>query len=236
MVILVGLCAVLGAACGAFAPRVADRLAVEAGRPPRPGCVHCGSSFPPGPSGWVRVGASCPTRRCGAAPRAALPVLAGGGAAGALGAALGPAPELFAFLAAAVLGLLLAMIDLACLRLPNVLVGALLAVISLPLTAGAVLLGEPDRLLRAVLAGTLCGAVHLLIPRLGLGDVKLAAVLGVLLGWLGWPTVLLGLLLPHLLTGPVALFLLLTRRAGRRTALPFGPALLTGALLATVLT
>jgi prepilin signal peptidase PulO-like enzyme (type II secretory pathway) len=71
---------------------------------------------------------------------------------------------------------------------------------------------------------------------LGFGDVKLAGVLGLPLGWLGWPAVLLGLALPHLLAGPVALFLLLTGRAKRGTGLPFGPALLAGALLAIAIT
>jgi leader peptidase (prepilin peptidase)/N-methyltransferase len=39
---------------------------------------------------------------------------------------------------------------------------------------------------------------------------------------------------PHLINGPIALALLVRRRAGRRSALPFGPALLAGALLAVV--
>jgi leader peptidase (prepilin peptidase)/N-methyltransferase len=71
---------------------------------------------------------------------------------------------------------------------------------------------------------------------LGFGDVKLAAVLGFLLGWFGWPTLLAGVVLPHLINGPVAIWLLVARRAGRRTALPFGPALLAGAALAITLT
>jgi leader peptidase (prepilin peptidase)/N-methyltransferase len=66
--------------------------------------------------------------------------------------------------------------------------------------------------------------------------VKLAAVLGYLLGFAGWPAVLTGAVVPHLLAGPVALFLLLTGRAGRRTAVPLGPALLAGALIAAVAT
>ena len=45
-----------------------------------------------------------------------------------------------------------------------------------------------------------------------------------------------GVLLPHLINGPVALVLLLTRRADRRTHLPLGPALLAGAWLAALAT
>ncbi|MBM0229757.1 prepilin peptidase, partial [Micromonospora sp. ATA51] len=76
-----------------------------------------------------------------------------------------------------------------------------------------------------------------LLPRarLGFGDVKLAAALGLPLGWSGWPTLWLGLLLPHLLNGVVVLALLVTRRVRRDTALPFGPAILAGAWLAVLL-
>ena len=69
----------------------------------------------------------------------------------------------------------------------------------------------------------------LLLGGLGLGDVKLAAVLALILGFAGWPAVVTGVLAAHLINGPIALFLLVN---GRRRALPFGPALLAGALLA----
>lgn len=62
---------------------------------------------------------------------------------------------------------------------------------------------------------------------LGLGDVKLAAVIGL---YLGYSDTLLALFLAFLLGGLVASFLLLTRRAHSRTMLPFGPFLVAGAL------
>ena len=90
----------------------------------------------------------------------------------------------------------------------------------------------------ALAGGALAGGYLLpaLLPNgpLGLGDVKLAGVLGLVLGWLGWRHVLAGAALPHLLNGPVVLVLLATGRARRGSALPFGPALLVGALLAVV--
>ena len=90
-------------------------------------------------------------------------------------------------------------------------------------------------LLRALVAAALLGLSYLVVALLpgrglGLGDVKLAAVLGYLLGFAGWPAVLLGAVVPHLINGPIAVFLLLRRRAGRRTEMPLGPALLVGAL------
>jgi leader peptidase (prepilin peptidase)/N-methyltransferase len=163
----------------------------------------------------------------------AVPV--GATAAGGLGAVAGPSPLLPVLLAGVVLGLLLADADLRTLRLPDPLVAALAAVVAVP----AVLPGGSAG--RACLAAALTGSGHLalaLLPGdgLGLGDVKLAGVLGFLLGWFGWPTLVAGVVLPHLINGPVALWLLLRRRAGRRTALPFGPALLAGAALAITVT
>jgi leader peptidase (prepilin peptidase)/N-methyltransferase len=65
--------------------------------------------------------------------------------------------------------------------------------------------------------------------------VKLGAVLGFVLGFLGWPALAIGLVVPHLINGPIALFLLVRGKVGRRSGLPLGPALLAGALLGVVL-
>jgi leader peptidase (prepilin peptidase)/N-methyltransferase len=67
---------------------------------------------------------------------------------------------------------------------------------------------------------------------MGYGDVKLAGLLGLYLGWLGWGPVLVGTFTGFLLGGLVGVALLVTRRAGRRTAIPFGPFMLGGAMLA----
>jgi leader peptidase (prepilin peptidase)/N-methyltransferase len=158
-------------------------------------------------------------------------VLAGATIAAVLAVSLGPSPQLPIYLLAAVPALLLALIDLRCLRLPDRLVATLGVTAGAPLTVLA-----PERLGTALLASvallTSYGMIASL-PRggLGLGDVKLAAVLGLILGFAGWPAVIVGVVTPHLINGPVALFLLVTRRAGGRRQLPFGPALLAGALL-----
>jgi leader peptidase (prepilin peptidase)/N-methyltransferase len=70
---------------------------------------------------------------------------------------------------------------------------------------------------------------------MGLGDVKLAGVLGLYLGWLGWSSVLVGTFAGFLLGGVLGVALLLVRRASGRTAIPFGPFMLAGALLAVFL-
>ena len=139
----------------------------------------------------------------------------------------------------AAVGLLLAVIDLREHLLPNrVLLPGVVVAAGLLAAAAAVDDAWPA-LLRAVLAGGLCFGVLLVMALLapaglGMGDVKLAGLIGLVLGWLGWQAVVLGLFLGFLLQAVVGLLLLALRRAGRRTDLPFGPALLVGALVAAL--
>ncbi|MGC4833610.1 prepilin peptidase [Micromonospora vinacea] len=157
-----------------------------------------------------------------------------------LAVAVGDDPALPVFLAVAAVGLVLARVDLACLRLPDplVLVAGTLALGGL--TAAALLSGTPGRLLGALGGAAVAGLAHVLLAvlpgsRLGFGDVKLAAVLGLPLGWSGRDALLVGLLLPHLLHGGLVLGLLAARKVHRNTLLPLGPALLAGAWLAVLL-
>ncbi|MEU5938890.1 A24 family peptidase [Micromonospora sp. NPDC047548] len=208
---LVTSAALCGALVGAAAPAVARRFAAT---PDLSAATAAWSA-----SGWALVGAM---------------VFAG------LAAALGPDPALPAYLLVAGSGVVLAVIDLACLRLPDPLVGAAALGGAAGLGVAALAAGTPGRLAVALAGAALSftGYVVLaLLPgaRLGFGDVKLAAALGLPLGWLGWSTLGLGMLLPHLLNGVVVLALLAARRVRRDTALPFGPALLAGAWLAVLL-
>jgi leader peptidase (prepilin peptidase)/N-methyltransferase len=66
---------------------------------------------------------------------------------------------------------------------------------------------------------------------MGLGDVALAPVLGLALGWLGWGATLVGLMGGFVIGALVSVVLLGSGRAGRRTRVPHGPFLLTGAAL-----
>ncbi|MEV4754026.1 prepilin peptidase [Micromonospora sp. NPDC049559] len=230
----------VGAAAGALTPWLAYRLATEPGTPPRSACPRCLRPFPPGLAGWVR-----PTARCPACPArlAAGPwwaAFAGAGVFGLLALARPADPALPVFLAVAAVGLPLATVDLTCLRLPDPLVATAAITGGAGLAGVALTAGTADQLLRALAAAACClvgYAVLALLPgsRLGFGDVKLAGVLGLPLGWLGWSPLLVGVALPHLLTGALALALLLTGRAARGTPLPLGPALLAGALFAVAL-
>lgn len=158
-----------------------------------------------------------------------------------VGLRFGWSPDLPAWAWFTALGLLLAVIDLREMLLPNrvLLPGTAITAALLALAAAAD--GDWADLWRALIAGVVCFAVllgmALLAPAgLGMGDVKLAALLGLVLGWLGWPAVLLGFFLGFVLQAVAGLVLLAARRAGRSTDLPFGPALLAGSFVAALAT
>ena len=105
------------------------------------------------------------------------------------------------------------------------------------LTLAAVGDDDFDAIVRGLLAGvvafTIFFLLHMISPRsMGFGDVKLAFVLGLSLGWLGWGEVLLGLFLGFLYGAVIGLVLIATRCAAKSQALPFGPFLAAGALTA----
>ncbi len=151
----------------------------------------------------------------------------------------GEAPIAFALCTAAYLliaaaGVALTLVDLRTHRLPNVIVLPLLAA-TVALFAASCLLGAPwSALVRALSAGAALFAFFALLRAVGRGamgggDVKLAAVVGVALGWIGWSAVFAGALAAFILGGFVGLVLIVTRRATRSTAIPFGPFLVAGA-------
>jgi leader peptidase (prepilin peptidase)/N-methyltransferase len=161
-------------------------------------------------------------------------------ACGLVAAAVGPTLVLPLFVALTVLGVALGAIDVACKRLPHDLVIPAIWIGGMWLTVVAAITGDWNALLRAAFGAAVLGALYFvlfLVPGqgMGFGDVKLAVLLGGFLGWLGWPEVILGVLVPWLLNGPVVLVLLLTGRVNRKTTLPFGPAMLAGAWVSIVL-
>ena len=140
-----------------------------------------------------------------------------------------------AFVTFAVIGAILAIIDIRTHRLPNRLVA------TVGVTAAALTGSRMDALIRALLAALVLFVAYLVLRMLsaggvGGGDVKLAAVIGLHLGWLGWGSVLVGTLAGFVLGGVFAAGMLLVRRADRRSAIPFGPWMLAGAWVAIVLT
>jgi leader peptidase (prepilin peptidase)/N-methyltransferase len=75
--------------------------------------------------------------------------------------------------------------------------------------------------------------LRLIYPKgMGFGDVKLAGVLGLYLGWLGYDVLFVGYLAGAILGGVVGIGLILGKRAGRKTTVPYGPFMVAGALVA----
>jgi leader peptidase (prepilin peptidase) / N-methyltransferase len=72
-------------------------------------------------------------------------------------------------------------------------------------------------------------------PGMGFGDVKLAGVLGMYLGYLGWGHLFAGTFLAFLLGGLWSIALLLARRGTLKSSIPFGPFMLAGAAAAMLL-
>ena len=66
---------------------------------------------------------------------------------------------------------------------------------------------------------------------IGAGDVRLAAVVAMFLGYLGAQYVFQGLALGFFIGGIVALLLLITRKANRNTRIAFGPYICIGAMV-----
>ncbi|HEY4629763.1 MAG TPA: A24 family peptidase [Blastococcus sp.] len=131
-------------------------------------------------------------------------------------------------------------VDLASHRLPDRVTFPAYAVCGAALVVDAAVLGSWPSLLRAILAAgaafTVSAGVAAIVPEgLGYGDVKLLGLLGLVLGWAGWGVLLAGVLLGLLTGALVSVALMAARRAGWRTALPFGPPLLVGAVLALAL-
>jgi len=74
--------------------------------------------------------------------------------------------------------------------------------------------------------------VALIYPAgMGFGDVKLAIVLGSALGYLGWAVIYVGFFLSFLIGALGGLAMVLARRAGMKSQIPFGPYLALGSVV-----
>ncbi|ADL49567.1 MULTISPECIES: prepilin peptidase [Micromonospora] len=133
-------------------------------------------------------------------------------------------------------GMLLAAVDVAVRRLPTPAISAAAIAVGVVLASQAATTSQAHTLVTAVLAAATLGGLYLTLvivagSGMGLGDVRLAALLGAALGAAGWPAVFLGGLLPFLLAVPEALARLALRRAH---TIAFGPYLVGGALIAAM--
>lgn len=133
-------------------------------------------------------------------------------------------------------GVALFMIDLDTMRLPDKIVLPSYPVVGLGLVVAGLLSGEWP--LVQVALSTLLWALVFGIPwfvtagrGMGFGDVKLAPLLGAVLGAVGWGSSLVGLMSGFAIGALVGVGLILFSEAGRKTRVPFGPFMLAGALI-----
>jgi leader peptidase (prepilin peptidase)/N-methyltransferase len=141
---------------------------------------------------------------------------------------------LAAFLYLGAISIALALIDLDTHRLPNPIVLPAYLVGGALIASAGILTGDYDALVRAGVGLAALWLAYFAMAwfypgGMGFGDVKLAGVLGLYLGWLGWGPLAVGFFAAFLLGGLFALVLVITRRANRNSGIPFGPWMLAGA-------
>lgn len=143
---------------------------------------------------------------------------------------------LLAFFYLAAISVTLALIDIDTRTLPNAIVLPSYLVASVLLGSALALRGDLTHLISAAVGAAALFAFYLVLALvrpdgMGYGDVKLAGVLGLYLGSLGWPQLAIGAFAAFVLGGFFGVVLLLARRATRSSGIPFGPWMLAGAWL-----
>jgi leader peptidase (prepilin peptidase)/N-methyltransferase len=250
----------LGLAVGSFLNVVIHRVPAESSlRHPPSACPSCGARirwFDNVPVvSWLILRRRC--RDCSAPISIRYPLVEAGTAAAFVLIALAFAPDgwvvpeatgpaliagyivLAALLWLGGASIALTAIDLEVRRLPDRIVFPTVLVLAVLFAAASALLGDPWPALRALAGGAALCAFYLILlvvsrGGMGLGDVKLAAALGLAMGWIGWDALVVGALAAFVLGGLFGIALIVARHAGRRTAVPFGPWMIAGAWIGIV--
>lgn len=238
MIAIVSISALIGLLVGSFLNVVAARLPKGMSLvTPRSHCPNCEIDVRPQDNipvlSWLMLGRQC--RGCSQPISARYPLVEAGTALLLAAVAAVHAQDTTQLVLGAVLVLFLvpmALIDLDHRIIPNTLT-APAAVVAVALGVALDPSGEPERLIAGVAAGGMFLLAALARPGgMGMGDVKLAAVLGLFLGG----TVAVALM-TALLLGTVVGAIVIARvgaAAGRKTAVPFGPFLALGGVVAVL--
>lgn len=225
------LLAVPGLLVGIGVRAVVWRLAV--GEPPRICCPRCGTG-----SRWllapIRPLSGRCTRCAARTTPSVVPELLGAAGFGLAGWIGGGPLRVAALCWLATFGLAAVLIDASVQRLPYVLTWPCLAGVTALCCGQAAASGSSSTAVRAIVAGAAVAALFLVLAfaaDTGLGDVALAASLGVVLGYDSWATAVAGVAAGFVLAGLHAAVALATRRAQLSGTLALGPPLLAGAFL-----
>ena len=240
-VILLVFCLVLGLAIGSFLNVVIWRVPRgESVVSPPSACPSCGNAIRPRDNlpvaGWLLLKGRC--RDCGdrISPRYPLVELGTGVLFAVMALRFGLDPVLPAYLYLAAVGIALALIDIDVKRLPDVLTLPSYPVVALGLGIAALAGSDSGDFVRALLGGAAMFAFYFALcfaypAGMGFGDVKLSGVLGLATAWVGWGAWAVGMFAGFLFGGVWGIALILTKRGGRKSKVPFGPFMLAGALL-----
>lgn len=237
-------CGLLGILFGSFANVVIARVpAGQSTVSPASRCPSCGNPLRAIDNvpllSWVLLRGRC--RSCGAPISVQYPLveLAGGVLFAAMAWRFGLTWVLPAYLLFAWTLLVVAVIDARTRKIPNRLTYPLTPALAVLIVAGALLESQPFGAVRA-LAGAVAAFAFLFLlalisPRgMGLGDVKLAAFIGLGLGYLGWGHVVIGVFGAFLLGGVAAIALMAVRRRTRKDQIAFGPSMAVAAVVAVL--
>ncbi len=239
LVVAIGL---LGLLIGSFLNVVIHRVpAGESVISPRSRCPGCGTELSARDNipvvSWLVLRGRCRTCAEPISIRYPLVEVATGLLFAAVAWWCGPVWQLPAYLYLAAIGVALSAIDLDTKRLPNAIVlpsyGVALALLLVP----AAVEGRWDSLLHAVLTGAGLFAFYFLLALvypagMGFGDVKLAGVLGMYLGWQAWGLAIVGTFVAFILGSVVGIAVIVLGKGGRKTKVPFGPFMITGTFVA----
>lgn len=242
LAILIVGCGLLGLAIGSFLNVVIYRVPRdESIVSPRSRCPSCGTPIKEYDNipvlSWVLLRGKCRHCHTPISSRYLVVEMATGGLFAGLGARMGYSWALPAFLVFLAALLALSCIDLELLILPKKIIYPSFIIMAafLALASGAT--NDWNRLgIGAICAAAwfvLFFAMNFASPRiLGFGDVRLAPLIGLALGWLGWRYVVLGFFAANLIGLVIGLALIATRQMKRDQPIPYGIFLAAGAALA----
>ena len=236
--------AVAGLLIGSFLTVVVDRVPRgDSIVQPGSACGNCGLRLGPldlvPVVSWLALRGRC--RRC-RTPIGVEPLVLELTCAGlfvAMGLRFGASWETVAYCVLCAGLLALTTIDLRAMRLPREITYTTLAIGAPLLVVAALVADEPRRIVTMIVGAALAlgfmGLVYAVSKGgLGDGDVRLSPLLGAYLGWLGLAHVPVGLFLGFLFGAVVGVAAMAIGSAGRRTAIPFGPFLAAGTVVAVV--